>query len=46
VVIVVKVPGTTALNTVLTDTASATSLNRDTDPKDSAVSITTIVKNY
>jgi uncharacterized repeat protein (TIGR01451 family) len=46
VVIVVKVPATMPLNTVLTDTASATSLNRDTDPKDSAVSITTIVKNY
>jgi hypothetical protein len=43
--IVVKVPPTTPLGTVLTDTATATGLNRDID-KDHSVTITTTVKNY
>jgi uncharacterized repeat protein (TIGR01451 family) len=45
VVIVVKVPAATPLNTVLSDTATATSLNRDSDGRDNSVRITTIVKN-
>jgi uncharacterized repeat protein (TIGR01451 family) len=45
VVIVVKVPAATPLNTTLSDTATATSLNRDSDGRDNSVRITTIVKN-
>jgi uncharacterized repeat protein (TIGR01451 family) len=45
VIITVKVPAITPLNTVLSDTATATSLNRDTDGRDNSVTISTIVKN-
>jgi uncharacterized repeat protein (TIGR01451 family) len=46
IAIVVNVPITTALNTLLTDTATVTSLNRDTD-LDRSVSIrTTVSKSY
>jgi uncharacterized repeat protein (TIGR01451 family) len=46
VIITVRVPAITPLNTVLTDTATATSLNRDIDGRDNSVTINTIVKNY
>jgi uncharacterized repeat protein (TIGR01451 family) len=46
IAIVVSVPATTPLNTLLTDTATITSLNRDTD-LDRSVSIkTTVSKSY
>jgi uncharacterized protein DUF11 len=45
ILIVVKVPASTPLGTVLTDSATATSLNSGTDT-DTSVTIHTTVKNY
>ena len=45
ILIVVNVPATTPLGTVLTDTATATSLNTGTD-KDTSVIINTTVRKY
>jgi hypothetical protein len=43
--ITVHVPANTPVNSVLTDNATATSLNRDSDGKDNSITINTTVKN-
>lgn len=43
IIIVVNVPSTTPLNTLLTDTVTATSLNKETDAPDNSVTIKTKV---
>jgi uncharacterized repeat protein (TIGR01451 family) len=45
ILIVVKVPANAPLNSVLTDTATALSLNRDSDGRDNSITINTVVKN-
>jgi hypothetical protein len=45
ILITVHVPANTPVNTILTDNAAATSLNRDLDSTDSSITINTTVKN-
>jgi hypothetical protein len=45
ILITVHVPANTPVNSVLTDNATATSLNRDSDGKDNSITINTTVKN-
>ena len=45
ILITVRVPANAPLNSTLTDTATAASLNRDSDGRDNSITINTTVKN-